>query len=65
MSLFRGAFSLKRAELSVSFFRICAELLVLIEVPCRIMGTILEKCGKNCQEERRVCKSCLIRSLRF
>ena len=29
------------------------------------MGTILEKCGKSCQEEQRICKSCLIILLHF
>ena len=29
------------------------------------MGTILGKCGKNCQEEQKICKSCLMISLRF
>ena len=29
------------------------------------MGTILGKCGKKCQDEERVCKSCLMISLRF
>ena len=65
MPLFRGIFFLKRAELSVSFFRICAELWVPAEETCRIMGAILGKCGKNCQEEQRICRSCLMLSLRF
>ena len=30
-----------------------------------MMGTILGKSGKNFQEEQRICKSCLMTSLRF
>ena len=50
MSLFRGAFFLKSAELLVSIFEICAELWVQFEETCRIMGTIL---GKYCKIFRR------------
>ena len=64
MPLFRSAF-LKRAELSVPVFAICAEICVLIEETCRIMGTLLEKCGKNCHEGQRICKSCLMILTRF
>ena len=49
----------------VSFLRICAELLVLIEEPCRIMGTIYGKCGRNCQEEQGIYKGSLMISLCF
>ena len=56
-------FFLKRAELS--FFRICVQLWIPFEDTCRIMGTILRKCGIDCQEEQRICKSCLMISLRF
>ena len=45
---------MKRAEISVSFFRICAELWVAFEEACRITDTSLGKCGKNCQEEKRI-----------
>ena len=44
----RGYFFLRRAELSVSVFHICAELWVLIEETSRIMGIFLEKFGKIC-----------------
>ena len=37
--IFRGTFTLNRAELPVSVFRICAELWVIIEETYRIMGT--------------------------
>ena len=37
--LHRGTVFLKRAQLSASIFRICAELWVLIEETCRVMGT--------------------------
>ena len=39
--LFRSTFFLKRVELSLSFFRTCAELSVPFEETCRIMCTIL------------------------
>ena len=54
--LFRGDFFLKRAALSVSFIRIGAEVWVAFEATCRILGTILGQCDKNCQEEERICK---------
>ena len=50
MPLFMGYFFLKEEP---------------FEETCRTMGTILGKCGKNCQEEQRKCKSCLMISLRF
>ena len=50
MPLFRGTFSLKSAELSVSLSEICAELWVPFEETCGIMGTIL---GKYCKIIRR------------
>ena len=65
MPLLRGTFFLKRAELSVSFYRICAELWVPVKETCRIMGIFGGKCRKNCQEEQRICRSCLMISLRF
>ena len=42
-----------------------AELCVLIEETCRIMGTILETYGKNCQEGQRICRSRFIILLYF
>ena len=29
------------------------------------MGTIVGKCDRNCQEEQRICQTCLMISLRF
>ena len=52
--LCRGTFFLKGAEVSVSFFRICVELWVPFEAACRIIGTVLGKYGKYCQEEQRI-----------
>ena len=68
MSVFRSAFFLKWAELSVSLFQyhfMRAEFCVPAEETCKIMGKILGKCGRNCQEEQRICRSCLLISLRF
>ena len=56
MLLSRGTLFLKRAELSVPFFRICAGLWVPFEETCIIISTILGNCGKNCKEEQRMCK---------
>ena len=47
MPLFRGTFFLKSAVLSVSVFKICAELYVPFEETCRIIGTVLEKYCEN------------------
>ena len=61
----RGTVFLKRAELSVSVFQIWAELLVPFDETCRTIGTISGKYCKYCQEEQRICKSCLMILLRF
>ena len=65
MSLFRGAFFAKRMELSVSGFQIWVELWVPFEETCRTVDTTLGKCGKHCEEEQRICKSCFMILLRF
>ena len=52
MPLFRGAFLLKREELSVLFFRICAELWILFEETCRIMGNIWENVAKIAKKSK-------------
>ena len=64
MPLFRGTFLEKGGIIGIIFCSIW-EIWVHFEEICRIMGTILRKYGKNCQEEQRICKSCLTISLRF
>ena len=46
----------------VSFFRICAELWVPLE---ETLVNFLGKMWQKCQEKQRICKSCLMISLRF
>ena len=41
------------------------ELWIPFQETCRIVGAFLGKCGKNCQEEKRICKTCFIISLGF
>ena len=65
MSLFRGTFFLKRRNHRYQFFKYERELWVPIEETCRVMGTMLENCGKHCKEEQRICKNCLMILLRF
>ena len=55
--LFRGTFFLIRLELWVSVFRICVELWVLLDEAFRIMGTFLEKCGKNAEKGKGYAKA--------
>ena len=56
MPLFRGTFFLKSAVLSVSVFKICAELYVPFEETCRIIGTVLEKYCENFRGELALAK---------
>ena len=56
MPVFRNVFFLKRAELLVSFFGVCAELWVPFEEVYRIMGTILGKCGKKAKKSKGYAK---------
>ena len=63
MPLSRGGFLEKDGIICIIFLNMCG-IMELFEETCRIMGTILGKCGKNCQEERKIFKSCLTISFR-
>ena len=56
---------LKRVELTVLVFRICAEIWASFEETRRIMDSIFKECGTNCQEEQRICKCSSVILLRF